>query len=828
MFFGVFLCAILAPDVGNRVSMHDLSDGVLLRRFVEDDSQEAFEALVVRYERLVLGVARRVLGNAPDAEDAAQATFIALALKAGRLDASAGLGGWLHRVARQVSLDLLKAQARRREWHREAMPPGAAPAPCPGSGAALDEAIVSLPEKLRHAIVGHYLEGFSLEELALRHRCTPSAISMRLTRGREALRRRLGGKRLLEGALVTAVLEQAGAPDAFSAGFAAATARLVVRSKIGVAATEAAAATLFELARKALARSLFAQLKWAGAAGAVAVATLATAVIAQLPGAAPDVRPASAAAATATAPAAVTAAPAAIRKEEPADPPLIAALKNGRYRWEEFSKVKALMDAVPGPIDAIRDASGKTALHWTVIRGWDDLCTLALLKGANVDAVDNQGRTALFEAIDRGDTCAKLLLLRGADINHAAADGSTPLSRAVRAGRIKEAEMLLWLGADVRPKGAPIGEQPLTLAETGGNGAMLELLKDYDAPDSPTLTNQPQTMPGFVKNAFQLAAETGDFDQLNALLRGGININVPDGQGRTAMHRAIRGAQPDVVLYLLMLSASPNAVDRRGTTPLMQTMGWLGGELDGMRRYLILKGANPFASRPDGFNELTWAVERDNEHGVQWLLWLGANGREITKRGTPFQMAFKGGHQRIMDLFRRNGIDDPIQLSDDPVWNLHNAVRRGDHELVVKLLAQGVPVDAPDPSGASPLIMAIATRNVPTARLLIEKGADLHFRNAKNGVTPLIQTMCWDYGEMTEFREDLLKAGADPNAADNRGKTVLMGGIWFRPTMPLKQLIEYGADLNRRNNDGLTALGIALKERKFETAEYLRSLGATE
>jgi len=44
----------------------------------------------------------------------------------------------------------------------------------------------------------------------------------------------------------------------------------------------------------------------------------------------------------------------------------------------------------------------------------------------------------------------------------------------------------------------------------------------------------------------------------------------------------------------------------------------------------------------------------------------------------------------------------------------------------------------------------------------------------------------------------------------------------------LKQLIEYGADLNRRNNGGLTALGIALKERKFETAEYLRNLGATE
>src|SRR4051812_23245458 len=93
------------------------SDATLLRQFVAHGTEEAFAQVVARHSAMVLGVCRRILPNADDAEDAAQATFVALALKAGRLTAVQNLGGWLHHVARHVALDLRKAIARRERRH---------------------------------------------------------------------------------------------------------------------------------------------------------------------------------------------------------------------------------------------------------------------------------------------------------------------------------------------------------------------------------------------------------------------------------------------------------------------------------------------------------------------------------------------------------------------------------------------------------------------------------------------------------------------------------------------------------------------------------------
>src|SRR4051794_10654761 len=83
-----------------------LTDRELLGQFTTRKSgtaHQAFEAIVHRHGPMVLGVCRRVLRDEHTAEDAFQATFLVLAIKAGAIRKRDSLGPWLHGVAARVS-----------------------------------------------------------------------------------------------------------------------------------------------------------------------------------------------------------------------------------------------------------------------------------------------------------------------------------------------------------------------------------------------------------------------------------------------------------------------------------------------------------------------------------------------------------------------------------------------------------------------------------------------------------------------------------------------------------------------------------------------------
>src|SRR6516165_3183340 len=103
------------PKVFEREPGRGLSDGQLLARFVAARDEDAFAALVKRHAPMVFGVCRRVLRDAHDAEDAAQATFLVLARKASTLRRPDALAAWLHRTAHHLALLSRRSDARRQD-----------------------------------------------------------------------------------------------------------------------------------------------------------------------------------------------------------------------------------------------------------------------------------------------------------------------------------------------------------------------------------------------------------------------------------------------------------------------------------------------------------------------------------------------------------------------------------------------------------------------------------------------------------------------------------------------------------------------------------------
>lgn len=781
--------------------MHDMSDAVLLGRYYQEGCEDSFRALVVRYNGLTHAAASRILGPGPDAGDAVQAAFVALALKGRRLDASRGLAAWLHTVTVRAALDIKKSSARRKlredEFARlESMRDRE------GSEAAVDGAIGRLPEKLRRAVVAHYLEGRDIGDIARMENCSASAISMRLSRSREILRKSLGaGAVTLLAGLVAPAVSQA------STGATLAAIRIfaLARSSTGI--------PLLEIARNAL-RPTWREISrplLAGASAAAIVVSAALAIGATAGAERVGPVPAAIVEAKQTAPTPDAPGP----RPSPADHPLIAAIKKNPP-WNDAAPFTSVLKSCAAEINSARDSGGLSALHWAIRLNAEDFAALLLQRGADANPQDAAGRSALAYAVEKRSTWLILLLiLRGAEIDRPDKSGRTPLACAVAANDLRHAEILLWAGANPKTAGAASGE-------------MAELLQAYSHPGMPVASAPDSGLPGFVKNPLHLAAKRGDFPMLEKLLVEGPGVNARDEKGQTPLHEAILGAQPEVVFYLLMMGADPNALDNQQQSPLGKTMGLLGGPRHANRLFLFARGANPNSLRADGHNELTWAAFRNNDQGVQWLLWLGVDPLQRMKQGTAMEIAVREGNQRIIDILHRAGVEGNARQSNDPSWLIQHGAMLGDTAMLDEALKAGAMVDEPDGKGNSPLMLAIIKGNVKAARHLLRNGASRDFVNSRNGWTPLFQTIPWDFQEMNDFRKELLEGGANPDVRSKEGLTPLMRATWNEPSNPLRQLIEYGADLNARDPKGRTALGRALEEGHLKTADFLRLQGATE
>jgi RND family efflux transporter MFP subunit len=187
-----------------------VSDAQLLERFAGAGDEAAFELLVRRHARLVLGVCRRALHDEHAAEDAFQATFLALARKAASISRREAVASWLYKVAYRAALAVRADRCRHATRARPLAAAADVPAPPQAVQpveqrelrAVLDEEVGRLPEKLRAPVVLCYLEGKTVAEAAGQLGCPHGTVASRLARARRRLRRRLSRRGLAAPALL--------------------------------------------------------------------------------------------------------------------------------------------------------------------------------------------------------------------------------------------------------------------------------------------------------------------------------------------------------------------------------------------------------------------------------------------------------------------------------------------------------------------------------------------------------------------------------------------------------------------------------------------------
>jgi ankyrin repeat protein len=260
-----------------------------------------------------------------------------------------------------------------------------------------------------------------------------------------------------------------------------------------------------------------------------------------------------------------------------------------------------------------KSKGGYTSLLFAVRKGNVAIVRTLLEAGANVNDVSTDGVTPLVMATLRGHwDLAKVLLERGADANAddagftalhwAAGTWETSLSGAsgsekyrwaagLQPGKLDLVKVLLAYGADpnARITKKPVrfgwdfsrfnsvGATPFILASVAGNAEIMRALLAVGA-DPRLTTNQGVNAlmaaagAGWVDGE-SLTAEAGALDAVKFALQLGLDVNLANAAGETALHgAALRGAD-SIVQFLVEQGADINAQTKRGETPLTTAEG---------------------------------------------------------------------------------------------------------------------------------------------------------------------------------------------------------------------------------------------------------------
>lgn len=254
--------------------------------------------------------------------------------------------------------------------------------------------------------------------------------------------------------------------------------------------------------------------------------------------------------------------------------------------------------------------------------------------------------------------------------------------------------------------------------------------------------------------------------------------------------------EPDIISKMIAKGANVNAKDEEGRTALMYAMQKDSYDIIDI---LLKAGANPNARDKTGRNVLFFIDSHTPYYLINNLIKAGAsvNARDENFY-TPLTNYLIAGHNiQILDLLIKSGAD--VHDTSTGFSVLYWPIKFGQFEIVKYLIANKVSVNGkPMSMTASPLRVAIESKNIEMIDLLLTHGADIN-KPESLGRTPLSSAI--EAGVDINIVEHLLKKGANVNATTyrcvnsmNRDCTILEMAVKAdREPEVIRLLIKYGA-----------------------------------
>ena len=276
-----------------------------------------------------------------------------------------------------------------------------------------------------------------------------------------------------------------------------------------------------------------------------------------------------------------------------------------------------------------RDASGSTALMYAAAFAPEATMQLLLTAGANVNAANQNGATALMWAT-HDPAKVRLLLGRGADVDAARPDGATAVFAAALRGNPQVVELLVAAGADVR-KGKVSAPWPLTLPQitlTTNDPVMRRFLDSSDAtPQKLAEWTPPPVTRWLLTSVYSWRPQPASTNAgvVKALLDAGANPNEIVSQLALtvpALSRVARLGDVDAMRVLLEQGANPNLKGSLGLTPLMMAAATTADPT--MVRLLLERGAAVDTQDESGNTALDWALRLGDTEASRVLRRAGA------------------------------------------------------------------------------------------------------------------------------------------------------------------------------------------------------------